>query len=596
MAGAVRWGQLVVAVAVACVCAVLAPAANASLSVPAGTPATFTGSSASGTSVPSALAAFEAAAGGADNGALAGEQGSGFRHVNWDAVALDGSDPGSTVINAGRVVAVARTRLQPWGLEIGPAQRGEDQLGGSGVAVANDGFHSVNSNAQFTPFSAPNVWAPFNSNTTELDVVSPSGQSSTPAPALSRGLGVVFLNVRNSSPTEISYYNDDALLDQVSAPAAPGGTSFAGLLFPSPVVTRVVITLGDGEIFGFDGTTSTPGTAPAADLVAGDDAVLAEPAPARPNVGTTAGVPVSPVLDTFTESDAHADVTATIDWGDGTRTAGTIVPGSGGAFNVTGTHSYAEAGGYTATVTVDDSTPSEQTSDTLIEVAPRTSTTSVGCSPSPVAVTASAICTVMVSDTDTGGPITPTGTVAFSSPTAGAAFADDSGCVLGATETPREAMCEVQFTPSQLPPAQARIDATYDGDDAHSASSGSAIIGVRAQRCTMKALSVRLTRHPAELGVLATCDARANVTITVKAVAARKGKLKALSLEFGSLRATIAAGRPTVLVIKPAAGVVKVLRAAASRHRRVSLKLTLTASSHATRTTTTTRVSALRIP
>ena len=106
---------------------------------------------------------------------------------------------------------------------------------------------------------------------------------------------------------------------------------------------------------------------------------------------------------------------------------------------------------------------------------------------------------------------------------------------------------------------------------------------------------MRLKRHPAVLGVLATCDARANVTITVKAVAARKGKLKAFSLQFGSLQATVGAGRPTVLVIKPSAGVVGVLRAAARRHQRVSLKLTLTASSHATRTTTTTRVSAIRI-
>jgi hypothetical protein len=42
--------------------------------------------------------------------------------------------------------------------------------------------------------------------------------------------------------------------------------------------------------------------------------------------------------------------------------------------------------------------------------------------------------------------------------------------------------------------------------------------------------------------------------------------------------------------------VVTDLRAAQRRHQRVSLKLTLTASSHATKATTTTRVSALRIP
>ena len=232
----------------------------------------------------------------------------------------------------------------------------------------------------------------------------------------------------------------------------------------------------------------------------------------------------------------------------------------------------------------------------MIQVAPRVSTTSVACSPSPVAVTASTICTATVSDADPGGPITPTGSVAFSSPTAGASFADDSGCVLGATETPGVAICEVEFTPTRLPPAQARIDAFYAGDGAHAGSSDSAIIGVRVQRCTLKALSVRLKRRPAVLGVLVTCDARANVAITVKAVAARKAKSKAFSLQFGGLQAAVSAGRPTVLVIKPSASVLGVLRAAERRHQRLSLNLTLTASSHATRTTTTTRVSAIRIP
>ncbi len=573
IAGAVRWGHLLVALAVACAFGALAPAANASLSVPAGTPATFTGSSASGASVPSALAAFEAAAGGADNGAVAGEQGTGFRHANWDVVALDGSDPGSTTIESDQVIVPANSRLQPWGLELGPD-----------IAVSGDGFRSVSS-AHFSPFSAPNIWGPFNSDVAEFDVVAPAAQGTTPMPAQTRGLGIVFLN--STASTQIQYYNGDILLGTVSAPAAT--SSFAGLLYRAAIVTRVVVTLGGSEIFGWDGTTVTRG---GSGSVAGDDIVLAEPGP---ELSATAGVPISPVLDSVTESNPDAYVSATIDWGDGTRSTGTLVPAAGGALVVTGTHAYAGSGSYSALVTVDDSDGSEQTSGMVIEVAPRASTTSVACSPSPVAVTASTICTATVSDAGAGGSITPTGTVGFSSPTAGAAFAEDSGCVLGATGTPGVAICEVQFTPSQLPPAQARIDATYVGDDAHVASDGSATIGVRAQRCKLKMLSVRLGRHPALVGVLATCDARANVTITVKADAARKGKFKAFSLQLGSLRATVTAGRPTVLVIKAAAGVVKIVRSAGRQHQRVSLKLTLTASSHATRTTTTTRVSALRI-
>ena len=142
---------------------------------------------------------------------------------------------------------------------------------------------------------------------------------------------------------------------------------------------------------------------------------------------------------------------------------------------------------------------------------------------------------------------------------------------------------------------QARIVAAYGGDDAHVASSGSAIVGVRAQRCMLKALSARLKGHPAVLGVLVNCDARANVTVIGKAVGTRKGRFKPFTLDFGTIRTTVTAGRPTVLVIKPSSSVLSALRAATRRHQRVSLKLTLTASSHATQTTTTTRVAAFRI-
>jgi len=575
MVGAVRWGHVVVALAVTFACCALAPAAYASLGVPTSGSMTFTGS---GASTASAMASFETAAGGTDNGTTTGEQSSGYRHATWDQIALDGSDPGATKIESGHVIVPARNRLQPWGLELGPD-----------IAVANDGFHSVGSSVQFTPFSAPNVWGPFDSTTptAEFDVVAPAGQGTPATPAQTRGLGFVLLDAGAS--TQIQYYNGTILVGTVAGPTSTTATWFGGLLFPDPVVTRVVVTLGGGEIFGWNGSTVSPG---GANPVAGDDIVLAEPGP---KVQATAGAVISPVLDTFTESDASAYVSAVIDWGDGTQTAGTIVSASGGAFNVTGSHSYAQAGSYTAKVTVDDSAASEQTSNTLIQVLPRTSNLTVTCSPSPVAVTASTTCTATVADAGPGSPITPTGAVELSSPTAGASFADDSGCILGPTETPGLAICEVQFTPTQLPPAQARIDALYDGDGAHAGSSGSAIVGVRAQRCKLKGLSSRLQGRPAVLGMVVTCDARANVTIAVKAAVARKGGFRAFVTQFGSLRATVAAGRPTVLVLRPSQAVVTALRTAGRRHQRVSLKLTLTASSHATRTTTTTRVAALRI-
>jgi len=543
-----------------------APAAHASLSVPP--PTVFTNA-----------AAFEAAAGGTDNGTKPGEQGSGFRHFTPGAIAVDGSDPGSTAIPGGHTAAVAPSRLQPWGLELGPA-----------VAVANDGFSSVNSNAGFSP---PNLWAPFNSNTTQFQIVAPTAQAGAPVPAVTRGFGAVFVNVENSGTT-IQYYSGSQALLAQPLPVPEGATSFAGVLFADPVVTRVVITLGTADIFGFDGSNVTADNTPGDTMAAGDDIVVAEPGAGGTTATATAGVPVSASLASFDSSDAAAEITAAVNWGDGTASSGTVVPEGGGAFAVTGSHSYAMAGSYTATVTVQDFGGAALTTQALIRVAPRATATSLTCSPSPVAVTASTICTATVSDLG-AFHITPTGTVAVSSPTAGASFGDDSGCVLGATATPGVAICEVAFTPTELPPAQARVDAVYGGDGTHVGSSASAIVRVRAQRCTMKALPARLKRHPAVLGVLVTCDARANVTIGVRASAARKGGLKAFSLQFGSLRTTVTAGRPTVLVVKPSKGVLPALHTATRRGQRTALLLTLTASSHATRTSTTTRVAALRI-
>ena len=540
---------------------VAAPAAHAGLTVPPPTPFT-------------SLPAFEAQAGGADNGTTPGQQGSGFRHLTWDAIPADGSDPGSTVITPRHVVALSRSRAQPWGVELGPT-----------VAVANDGFASVNSNAGFAPFSAPNEWALFNSNMTELQIVTPTGQTSTPLPALTRGVGVVFLHAAVSGTT-IEYFNGQTSLGVATAPVGP--TSFVGMLFGDPVVTRVVITLGSTAMFNLNGS---PGdTTP----VAADDVVLAEPGAGQTTVAATAGVPVAPTLGSFDDAGAtSSDITAMIDWGDGTRGRGAASPASGGGFVVGGSHAYARAGSYTATVTVDDFTGSELTLQALVNVAPRATATSLACSPAPVTVSAGTVCTAAVQDLAGAGATAPTGLVTFSTATPGATFAQGSGCTLGPTAVAGVSVCNVRFVPGQLPPSQARVAAAYAGDDAHAPSNATATVGVRAQRCSLQALTRRL--RSTGLGILVTCDAQSGVEVGVKAQVARRAKFRAFSLTYGTLHSSVTAGRPTVLVVKPANGVLKALRDALRHHQRVSLRVTLTASARSTQRTTTTRVSALRI-
>jgi len=71
----------------------------------------------------------------------------------------------------------------------------------------------------------------------------------------------------------------------------------------------------------------------------------------------TEGTAFNGVVATFTDSRAGAlvsDFTATIDWGDGTMTAGTVTSTSPGVFAVSGMHTYADEGAFSVPVQVTD--------------------------------------------------------------------------------------------------------------------------------------------------------------------------------------------------------------------------------------------------
>ena len=76
------------------------------------------------------------------------------------------------------------------------------------------------------------------------------------------------------------------------------------------------------------------------------------------SVSGTEGVAISgATVATFTDANPNAtasDFTATINWGDGTSTAGTVVAQTTGGFAVDGTHTYADEGNYTVGVTIND--------------------------------------------------------------------------------------------------------------------------------------------------------------------------------------------------------------------------------------------------
>jgi hypothetical protein len=338
--------------------------------VSVGTPTQFNGVGGNNTSVTagtanSALMAFEAAIGGANNGANPPPKTNGFRAINWDGVALDGTDFGgiSTVIVNGKVVAIPRNRFQERGVSF------EEIYAVSGPASPADQstFLAVNPNVSnlFRAFSPPKTFAMFNDNTIGLSFVLPSAHTTTPIPAATRGFGAIFLNVRITNNTSIEYFNGTRSLGKFFAPVGTQGQAeFLGVLFATPIVTSVQISCGTDVLFTFDGAsftgTTTDNTSTGHNLVVTDDFAYAEPTAAtnaQPGIAATAGLTFNGLVATFSDLDPNGvagNFTSTIDWGDGHVSPGVISANANGGFNVSGSNTYAGGGNFPVTVNIAD--------------------------------------------------------------------------------------------------------------------------------------------------------------------------------------------------------------------------------------------------
>jgi PKD repeat protein len=111
--------------------------------------------------------------------------------------------------------------------------------------------------------------------------------------------------------------------------------------------TTVTVT----ETAGGGATASGSATA----TVAEADALSGSPVAINAQQGVAFTGTVATFTDAYTGNVA-SDFVATINWGDGNTTAGTV-SGGGGAFTVTGTHTYAATGPFTVTVTLADDAP-----------------------------------------------------------------------------------------------------------------------------------------------------------------------------------------------------------------------------------------------
>jgi hypothetical protein len=199
-----------------------------------------------------------------------------------------------------------------------------------------------------------------------------------------------------SSPTTVG--EGDSLSGTGTPFTATEGTAFSGTVatFTDTLTTNVAgdfaatITWGDGtsstgtvsgssgsftvtgsHIYSDEGTFTasvtltddTPGTATTSAsstaTVSEGDSLSGTGTPITGTEGTAISGTVATFTDTLTTNVA-SDFTATIDWGDGSTSAGTVA-GSNGSFTVTGSHTYNDEGTFTTSVTLTDDTPGTAT-------------------------------------------------------------------------------------------------------------------------------------------------------------------------------------------------------------------------------------------
>lgn len=109
---------------------------------------------------------------------------------------------------------------------------------------------------------------------------------------------------------------------------------------------------GESTYFSLEGDVNLECTGSSCEVGPSDQPLTAE----GQNLSGVEGAEVNGTVATFTDPDTSAtagEYAATIEWGDGSSSAGTV-SGSGGSFSVAGSHTYADEGSYAIKVTIVD--------------------------------------------------------------------------------------------------------------------------------------------------------------------------------------------------------------------------------------------------
>ena len=211
----------------------------------------------------------------------------GRRQIDWDAAPDAISDPNAFPGEFFNFNAAPRAR----GIEFQAAGTTTGFQLSSNAATGEPTFFGSN---EFSAFSPERLFTPVDGNIFNVFFFDPANEN---APALSRGLGVVFNGVDVADMTEMIFYDaaDEVIHIQKVEPSTAGGFSFLGAIYDEPTLSRVQITLGG--TFNGDNFSGV-------DPVVMDDFIFGEPVPAQQVFSFTASdaAGLAPGVDEFRDA------------------------------------------------------------------------------------------------------------------------------------------------------------------------------------------------------------------------------------------------------------------------------------------------------
>jgi len=206
---------------------------------------------------------------GANNGGVAGSQGTGRREINWDGVPDDLAAPFNLPGDFFNTDINNRARGAVFSTPGTGVQVGADSNNPSGAATS---FGNINPTYTqiFPPFSGERVFSPIGSNIVDLRFYVPGSATK----AVVQGFGAVYIDVDRVENTAFEYFDiNDRSLGTYATPVLNEGHVFLGVFFKEAVVHRVRIEYGN-SLLG-------PNESSTVDVAVMDDFIYGEPKAAQ---------------------------------------------------------------------------------------------------------------------------------------------------------------------------------------------------------------------------------------------------------------------------------------------------------------------------